>query len=211
MLLLRTQRSFRCVVGWGHGCSREVSNTISNLWIASGPTATPDTANLLTATLEDPVTVYNDGIPVAWERTDAAILALISQASAADAETQAPSSSSPGGRIPTIVPVTSSPTASASFNTGAKVGIGVGAVCGTLILIGVLLWALRSCKKRKLHEEDQQLQYGKAKLDFGSVGMLAEPHQRQIQELESQPQLHGGERERFELSATRAEHELSVS
>ncbi|KAF2818343.1 hypothetical protein CC86DRAFT_256339, partial [Ophiobolus disseminans] len=140
--------------GLGHLCSSSISaNQAVQLFSysfdgQSWGKGTPAAYSWLTGT-----TVYGDGVPIMWQASDSAVLALAAAATptptarASSTGTEVVSATAPILGVP---PSSSSPTAtgssdSAGLSTGAKVGLGVGipvAITAALVLAFVL-WKRR--------------------------------------------------------------------
>ena len=139
-------------------CVRTVTTTLTNVWMGTGtdPTGVPSGATF--TTLDPPQIVWLNGVPVAWQSSDDALLAELTSTSSGLPTIIASSTSS--GLPTTIASSTSSATPSTVTSThglsnGAKAGIGVGVTIGALtaLLAGLFPFRRKRPKPTEVNDE----------------------------------------------------------
>jgi hypothetical protein len=120
----------------GHQCSGVLPAKETVTLAASGI--------IVTSTLSTPLTVYADGIPLIWDKSDLPKSISVSQTS---------TSSSSYGPTSTSPPASSMDhSGSSGLAEGAKIGIGVGVPLGALAIGAVVFfYILRRLRKRKMN------------------------------------------------------------
>ncbi|SPQ25751.1 40b249c8-4e13-42b0-91eb-291b36150e80 [Thermothielavioides terrestris] len=117
---------FECVDGWSHVCARGGSfDGLEHVFVISRNSQTlASTAALTTATLEPDSFIWADGVPVAWETTDTAILKLLGQltttSSTSGTSLSEESSSSIGRTSSEVAPKTSGTATATATDTGGS-------------------------------------------------------------------------------------------
>ena len=106
------RRGYTCYAGGGVNyeqvcISADAAQPLTNVWLASGGWPVTQTSFPLT-TITAPQVVLNDGIPVAWQATDSAILALLSPAAGTTIHPDPTTPPAPGSSSTSIPSMTSS-------------------------------------------------------------------------------------------------------